>query len=241
MILYRCRRWTNGNPAHDGVAGRRSSQRRRSEPAHPRLEQLEQRLTPTNFATTTTVAVSITPNIAARTATETVTAAVTNNDPSGPPVTSGGVLFNVNDILVGGALNSSGQTSASFTLPLSATGRSQTIEAAYDGATVGANTFQSSVLLTPAYLNALNALFPANVTFLPPAVSQSSLPVTAYATYFGESDDVTLLFVPVDFNYVDPGTVQNFTILGFTLPGSASVKLFAPLGPLANSVSNELL
>ncbi len=107
---------------------------------------------PTTFNTTTNVALSITPSFFARTATETITATVTQAGTT-TPVTSGNVSFNVNGQTGTAALNSAGQASFTTTLPLYAVADNQTLQAFYAGATVGSDTFNSSVFLSPVYLN----------------------------------------------------------------------------------------
>ncbi|HTU90485.1 MAG TPA: hypothetical protein VMF69_10460 [Gemmataceae bacterium] len=237
MTLLRWLREVKGKLAGGGSHGRRSTPAQRVAATRPRLEELEERLTPTTYDTITNAAISITPNFSARTASETITATVTNNTSGGPSVTAGNFSVNVNNMLnVNGTLNSSGQGSLTFTLPLVAVAVPQTIEVYYGGATVGANTFNPSVLFSPVYLNAMNAFLPSTITFVPPALSQSSLPVSPFGTHNGESDDVAF----IDFNYIDPGTMQTFTLFGFTLPGSFSSNLLAPFETAVAS-STQLL
>ena len=218
----------------------RSTTAQRAATARPRLEHLEDRLAPTTFSTTTNVAISITPSFLARTATETITVSVTQAG-TATPVTSGNVAFNVNGQTGSVALNSAGQASFTTSLPLYAVASNQSLQAFYAGATVGSNTFNSSVFLSPVYLNVLNALFPSNITFVGPPLSQSSLPINPYGSYNGESDNVTVVFIPVDFNYVDPGTIQTFNLFGLTLSGSLSSTVFAPFEVFYNSLNIQLL
>jgi hypothetical protein len=243
MTLFSWLRKINRKLARGGNPGCRNTPAQRIAAARPCLEELEERLTPTTYDTITNAAISIAPNFGARTATETITAIVTNNDPNGPTPTAGNFSVNVNDTLnVNGTLKNfvnSGQGSVTLTLPLIAVAVPQTLEVYYGGATVGANTFNASVLFTPVYLNALNAFAPSNVTFLPPALSQGSLPVSPYGTHIGESDNVAFV-LPIDFNYVDPGTIQSFSILGLNLPGSLSASLFASIESSVSS-STQLL
>jgi hypothetical protein len=228
MILFSRSRKINRMPAQRSTAVR------------PRLEQLEERLTPSTYNTITSAAISIAPNFAARTATETITATVTNLDPNGPPVTAGNIGVNVNNTVVaGGPLNSSGQASVTITLPLFAVAVPQTLEVFYGGATVGSNTFNSSAFFSPVYLNLLNVFFSSNVTFVGPYYSQQSIPIGPYGTYNGETD--TINFFDIQFNYVDPGMIETFSILGIGFPGSFAARLFAPLESSASASGIQLL
>jgi hypothetical protein len=218
----------------------RSTTAQRVVTARPCLEDLEDRVIPTTFNTTTNVAVSITPSFFARTATETITATVTQAGTT-TPVTSGNVAFNVNGLTGTVALNSAGQASFTTALPLYAVAGNQSLQGFYAGATVGSDTFNSSVFLSPVYLNVLNALFPSNVTFVGPPLSQSSLPINPYGSYKGETDSVLLFFVPVDFHYIDPGTIQTFNLFGITFSGSLSAAVFAPYENFYNSLNIQLL
>jgi hypothetical protein len=206
----------------------------------PRLEELEERLTPTNYNTITSAAISIAPNFAARTATETITATVTNLNSNGPPITAGNIGVNVNNTVVaGGPLNSSGQASVTITLPSVAVAVPQTLQVYYGGATVGSNTFNSSAFFSPVYLNVLNEFLNANVTFVGPYYSQQSLPIGPYGSYNGETD--TINFFNIQFNYVDPGTIETFSILGIGFPGSFAARLFGPIESFASTANAQLL
>jgi hypothetical protein len=218
----------------------RSTTAQRPATAQPRLERLEDRLTPTTFNTTTNVALSITPSFFARTATETITATVTQAGTT-TPVTSGNVAFNVNGQTGTLALNNAGQASFTTTLPLYAVADNQSLQAFYAGATVGSDTFNNSVFFSPVYLNVLNALFPSNVTFVGPPISQSSLPINPFGSYNGETNSVLLVFVPVDFHYIDSGTIQTFNLFGITFSGSFSAAVFAPYENFYNSLNIQLL
>lgn len=234
MTLLSWLRKLNGKRADRGDHGGRSMA------ARPRLEQLEERLTPTNFDTITNVAISINPSLTSRTATETITATVTNNDVGGPTPNAGNVNFLLNNMpVIGVPVNSSGQAIANITLPLYAVAGPQTVQAFYGGTIGGTNNFNSSAFLSPVYLNVMNELFSSNITFVGPPLSQASLPVSPFGSYKGETDAVA--FFSIDFNYVDPGTIQTFTILGITLPGSLSGTLLAPIESFAISNSTQLL
>lgn len=236
MTLFSWLRKINGTLASNGNPSRRGTSAQRGAAPRPCLEQLEDRVTPTTFDTITNAAISITPNMATKTATETVTATVTQSGITPvTPVTSGSVAFNLNGQTGTGTLNSSGQATFTATLPLYAVATNQTLAAVYTGATTATDTFNSSIFLTPVYLNTLNGLFSSNITFTGPALNQTTLPITDLGTYKGESNDVTVVFLPIDFTYVDPGTIQDFTLLGFTLAGSLAPKLGSLFSSLAAS------
>lgn len=219
-----------GNPDRRGVA------------SCPCLEQLEDRVTPTTFDTITNVAINIAPSLGARTATETITATVTQAGATTPaPVTSGNVFFNVNGQTGTVGLNSAGQATFMTTLPLYAVASTQTPQAFYEGATTDTDTFNSSAFLSPVYLNVLNAIFPSNITFVGPPLSQTTLPINPYGSYKGETDNVSLFAIPIDFNYVDPGTIQTFNLFGLTLSGSFSGTLFAPFESFYISLATQLI
>lgn len=208
--------------------------------ARLRLEQLEDRLTPTPVNTVTNVAVSITPNLFAGTATETVTATEYIQGAGRLPGVP--IFFNVNGmtgtVRAGPSGSSGGQASFTITMPLFAVAMPQTVEASFLGID---GSYEPSTFLSPVYLNVLNAFFSSNVTFAGPPLSQSSLPINPYGSYNGESDNVNLFGIPVDFHYVDPGTIQSFTLFGLTLPGSFSAALFAPYENFYNSLNIQLL
>lgn len=236
MTLFGWLRKINGTLARSGNPERSNTSAQRRAAARPCLEQLEDRVTPTTFDTITNAAISIAPNMTTKTATETVTATVTQSGITPvTPVTSGSVTFNLNGQTGTGTLNSSGQATFTTTLPLYAVATNQTLAAVYTGASSDSDTFNSSIFLSPVYLNTLNGLFSSNITFTGPALNQTSLPITDLGTYKGESNDVTVAFIAIDFSYVDPGTIQDFTLLGFTLAGSLAPKLGALFTNLATS------
>lgn len=242
MTLFSSLRKLNGKFARSGDSCPRSAKAQTGAAARPRLEQLEDRVTPTTFNTITNLAINIAPSIGARTATETITATVTQAGVTPvTPVTSGNVFFNVNGQTGNATLNSAGQATFTTTLPLYAVASTQTPQAFYQGATVGSDTFNSSAFLSPVYLNVMNAILPSNITFVGPPLSQTTLPINPYGSYKGETNNVNLFFVPVDFNYVDPGTIQTFTLLGLTFSGSFSGTLFAPFESFYTSLNIQLL
>jgi hypothetical protein len=226
---------------NNGKLARRGDQRapeRRGATIRPRLEQLEDRVTPATIATTASVAVSITPNFAARTANETLTETVTQMGTT-TPVTTGTVAFNINNQTGTAGLNSSGQATFSISLPLYAVASNQTIRAYYEGATVGSNTFQPSNFLAPLYLNVMNAVFASQITYGTPT-GTTAFPAPFFSTG-GETNEVFVFGISVSFNYVDPGTLNTFTVFGLTAPGSLSGTLFAPVESAVASASSQIL
>jgi hypothetical protein len=208
----------------------------------PTLESLEDRITPTDFGTFTNVTVQIVPNMFNLTMTEKVTANVTVNgtfDPmtgaftpgTGPAVSSGMVLFNLNNQQQSANVNSNGQATATFNLPLLVLFTSQTLQASYEGATVGSNIFESSQFLAPLYTNFDNLIFVATLTFGTLSQQQQTGNPTmgvlpSFNTAQGETNNMGL----VSFNYDDPGTITTFQAFGFTFPGSLAFKVGA-FGP----------
>ena len=221
MNLFGWLREINGKQSQRGGQGGRDSPARPGATTQLLLECLEDRLAPTNFSTTTTVAISITPNCLARTAIETITATVTQQGTS-TPVTSGTVALNVNNQMSSAGLNGNGQAAFSVALPLFAVANNQTLQANYQGATVGSDTFSGSVFLSPVYLNVMTQLFPAQITFGTPTSTVS------FQSSGGETDDVSIFGFHLKFNYIDPGRISTINLLGFTFPGSFSTAFGIP-------------
>jgi hypothetical protein len=240
MSLFGWLRAINGKSGRHSGQGSRSVPERRGATVRPCLERLEDRLAPASVATTTSIAVSITPNALAHTANETITATVTQTGTT-TPVTSGNIGFNVNNQTGTAALNSSGQATFSVGLPLYAVALNQTVQVSYAGATVGTNTFVASSFLAPVYLNVMNAVFASQITFGTPPSTGTATPFTTFQSSGGETNDVSVFGISVKFNYVDPGTIQNFTALGITFPGSLSGTIFAPVESFVIQASNQLL
>jgi hypothetical protein len=218
-----------------------------------RLEQLEDRVVPSFMtATYTNATVSITPGF---TVTEKVTATVTNFPsfdssngqiipiPSGATApTQGTVLFNLNNMQQSATLNSNGQATATFQVPLLAFLTSQTLEVSYQGFTDSSgDIWVGSDFLAPLYKNWDNVLFPGTLTFnqlTPQQVyaedissfqnpSGQATTLTPYNTAQGEKDTIKTPIGSVTFNYVDPGTISTISALGMTLPGILAVRLGA--------------
>jgi hypothetical protein len=195
------------------------------------LEELESRLTPASVGTYTQAVVQINPNFFLGTATETITATVTNapvfnpftgvTTPAGTGTPTGTVLFNLNNQLMSAGLNSSGQATVSFTVPLKTLLTSEHLRIQYLGS--GTNPGQSSEFTAPLYTNFDNIIFPATLTFgqLTPQQVQPTVTagqITALRldnTAQGMKEDYTLF----SFQYTDPGVISNVTFLGITLPG----------------------
>lgn len=194
---------------------------RKEATVQPRLEHLEDRLALSALNTTTNVAISISPNFFGLSATETVTATVTQQGTS-TPVTNGNVAFNVNNQTGTAALNGNGQATFSATLPLFAVATNQTLQASYQGGTSGSDTFNASAFLAPVYLNNNNQIFPAQITFGTPTSA------TLFQSSGGETDALSYFGLPLKFNYIDPGRVSSIDWLTFTLPGSDSVFFGVP-------------
>jgi hypothetical protein len=219
----------------------RSTPKHREVTTQLRLEHLEERLTPTTFNTTTNAAVSISPNFFARTANETITATVTQGG-TNALVTSGNVAFNIN-----GQTGDSGaqQRRAGKLHDYAAlVRRRQQPDAAgfLRGCNCRLRHFQQQRFsLAHISHNILNALFPSNITFVGPPTSQSSLPINPYGSFNGETNSVLLVFVPVDFHYVNPGTIQTFDLFGITFSGYFSAAVFAPYEFFYNSLNIQLL
>jgi len=219
----------------------------------PILEFLEDRITPADFGTYTNVTVQIIPNLFNLTVTEKVTANVTVNgtfDPithaftpgTGPAVSTGKVLFNLNNQQQSASVNSNGQATATFTLPLLTLFTSQTLDAQYKPVPLSApplpeeNIFEPSEFLAPLYTNFDNLIFVATLTFgtLTPQQQTATIDPTtheftalpSFNTAQGESNNMGVL----NFHYDDPGTITTFEVFGFTLPGSLAFKVGA-FGP----------
>jgi hypothetical protein len=226
-----------GKMARSGDHTGASTPAQRDMTARPRLEPLEDRLTPATFDTMTNVAISITPNFLARMATETITATVTQAGTT-TPVTTGTINFNLNGQTGTAALNSSGQATFTTTLPTYAVAGNQTLNAVYAGATdASGNVFNSSMFLSPVYLNVMNAVFASQITFGTPPTATFS---PSFNSAGGESD-MLAFFIPIKFNYVDPGTIQTFSVFGLSLPGSLSGTLFAGVESFVASSTGQLL
>ena len=221
MNLFGWLREVNGFLARRRAQGSQSAPVQRGATIQPRLECLEDRLALNNFLTTTNVAISITPNVLTRTANETITATVTQQG-TATPVTNGTVAFNVNNQTATAGLNSNGQAAFSVALPLFAVANNQTLQANYQGATVGPDTFSGSVFLAPVYLNVWNQLFPAQIAYGTPTSSVS------FQSSGGETDDVSIFGFHLKFNYIDPGRINTINFLGFTFPGSFSEAFGVP-------------
>ncbi len=232
MTLLGWLRESNGKRSQGGNLSRRRTT------ARPRLEELEDRVTPAEINTVTNVTINITPNFLSRMATETVTATVTQSGTT-TPVTSGTVAFNLNSQKATVALSPTGTATFSTSLPLYAVVANQTLAAVYSGGMIGSDELGISGVISPVYLNVLNAALPAQITFGTPP--NSIAPPIIFNSASGETNTVSLFSFPIKFNYIDPGTIDTFTILGFTLPGSFSSTVFGGLQSVIVSASNQLI
>lgn len=209
MTLFGRLRKINGKPA------------RKEATVQPRLERLEDRLALTAFNTTTNVAISISPNFFGLSATENITATVTQQGTT-TPVTNGSVAFNVNNQTGTAGLNGNGQATFSVTLPLFAVATNQALQVNYQGGASGSDTFNPSTFLAPVYLNWDNQFFPATITYGTPTSA------TLFQSSGGETNALSYFGLPLKFNYIDPGRVSSIDWLTFTLPGSDSVFFGVP-------------
>jgi len=142
------------------------------------------------------------------------------------------VLFNLNNQQQSVNVDSNGQGTATFTLPILTLFTSQTLQASYEGATLKSDIFESSQFLAPLYTNFDNLIFVATLTFgtlshqqqtgtFNPTTGVFILP--SFNTAQGESNNMGVL----NFHYDDPGTITTFEDFGFTLPGSLAFKVGA--------------
>ncbi|HTU22792.1 MAG TPA: Ig-like domain-containing protein [Gemmataceae bacterium] len=219
MILLRWLREVNEKLLSRGNRDSRRPPAQRDATARPVLEHLEDRVVP-SVDTTTNIAIAITPNFLGHTATETITATVTQSN-TNTPVTAGSVGFIVNNQPASVPVNSNGQATFSLSLPLSAVATNETVLVAYSGTLTitpsGPDGFLPSGVLSPVYLNLMNELLPSHITFATPENALSNAFVLS--SIGGETDAVSLLFLPIDFNYGDPGVILSMKIGELTLPG----------------------
>jgi hypothetical protein len=211
----------------------RSGPARYRSAASPRLEELESRLAPFGlFQSYLNASVQIIPNLSSFTVTENVTATVV--DYMGPlgvspvPVTGGTVYFNLNNQLQQTQVDSNGQATATFKVPLFELFSTQLLTLQSYGGTSEAfpSYFRAypSYFMAPLYRNFDNFLFPANVTF--PwqnsgyFASDFRLPTNSAN---GETDNFGLF----SFQYSDPGVITSMELFGRQLPGIFAAALGA--------------
>lgn len=211
-------------------------------PISLRLEELEARQTlSATIATATNASLQIIPNLSAFTVTEKVTVTVTNaptyfplsgtteSVPPGTPPPSGTVFFNLNNQQKQAQLDSNGQATATFTMPLLVFFTSQELTAQYAGASITSPsvlTYQGSTFNAPLYLNFDNLLLGSNVTFNALSTQTSTSPLPPYNTAQGETDN----FGPFSFQYADPGLITGVQAFGHEFPGIYAAA-FGAYGP----------
>ncbi len=255
MFLHKLTDWLRKRPEV------KTSKTRSS--ARLRLEELEDRVVPSfTTATYTDATVQITPGL---TVTETVTVKVTPFQgfdsstgqitpiPTGATApTNGTVLFDLNGQMQSATLNSNGQATATFQVPLLAFLTSQFLEAQYLGSSNSTgDVWQESTFFAPLYKNWTNVLTAGTLTFnqlTPQQVyaeeisvfqNPSGMPTTLVPSHTaqGEKDTIATPVGPVTFNYVDPGTIDTISALGMQFPGILALQLGAYNGipPLSSS------
>lgn len=215
----------------------------------PRIEELESRWAPSGsglypdqtppYTTVTNASVQIIPNLASMTVTEKVTATVSNAPewtgvylaavPPGTPNPNGNVHINLNNQQRTLSLDSNGQATTTFTIPLFGFMTPQELTVQYLGGyenPSGVLTYRPSYFNAPLYMNFDNALLPANLTFTPLSSQQTYLgsgSLPPYTSANGETDDFGLF----SFLYADPGIIESMQILGLQLPGIFAAELGA--------------
>lgn len=248
------------------LRGRSAAKKPQSRPSDRlRLEELEDRLVPSTISTYTDASVHITPGL---TVTETVTATVTPFQGFNPSTgqitaiptgatapTSGTVLFNLNNQMQSATLNSNGQATATFKMPLLAFLSSQALAVDFLGTsdTTTENVWQGSGFFAPIYKAFTNVFFPAELTFnqLTPqqvyalqissfqnssTTSPGPTTLSPFYTVQGEKDNFGLFA----FNYTDPGDIDTVTVGNSTLPGIFALMLEAYSGlPSPSSSSSK--
>ncbi len=248
MFLHKLTDWLRKRPEVKTPKARSS--------ARLRLEELEDRVVPSfTTATYTNATIQINPGF---TVTETVTAQVTpfpafNFTPGSPgtnPIptgatnpTGGKIFFSLNNLQQSATVNSNGQATATFQVPLLAFLTSQTLGIQYQGFTDGSgNTWDQSTFLAPIYKNWDNVLVASTITFnqltpqqvyaqdfqewsTNPSSSSNITGLNPYYTAAGEQS--AYLGGAIVFNYIDPGIINSVTALGINFPGSVALQLRA--------------
>jgi hypothetical protein len=210
----------------------------------PVLEPLEQRLTPAGISTYTNASIALTPNFFAGSVTEKVTAIVspvqhtfspgqpyTVTALGGPTPDGGTVFFGLNNQQQKAQLNSQGQATATFTLPLFSMVGGQMLTLQYEGFyadSTSSNTFFGSNFNAPVYLSFYNLLLPSTITFntftpwgAPYSPDTGPLSLQQSNSSQGETNSFSF----ITLYYTDPGTVSSIQFGGFNLPGSLAAAL----------------
>jgi hypothetical protein len=206
----------NARPERGGNHDGRTTPAQRSATTEPRLEQLEDRLAPATFGTITDVTIWTNPSFSEH-GIERLTAHVAQAG-TNAAVTSGNVVFSVNNIPIASVpLDSSGFAQIDTPMPLSALARNQTVQAVYEGAAVGTNTFSNSVFSSPVFLNVWNALVTTFIDFPGGPLTQPAVPGGPIDTNNNGENNALLFFqLPsptgeffVIIHYVDPGVIAG--------------------------------
>ncbi|HEY7327826.1 MAG TPA: hypothetical protein VH592_09315 [Gemmataceae bacterium] len=215
----------NAMPKRSGNHDRPTTPAQRSATTQPRLEQLEDRLAPATFGTVTDLTMWINPSFSEM-GIERLTAFVTQAG-TNAPVTSGNVVFSINNIPVGTAkLTSTGFAQIDTAVPKSALSTTQTVQAVYEGATVGTNTFSSSGFVSPVFLNVFNTLVTSFINFPGGPLNPSNPSVNANGSNSNLGQNDALLFFQqpsptgdffVIVHYMDPGVITSIMSFSPTL------------------------
>jgi hypothetical protein len=244
MILHKLTDWLRTRPEVKTPRTRSSTRLR--------LEEFEDRVVP-SFTTLTypNASIQITPGF---TVTEKVTVSVTpfgeynsttgvtTPPPTNTPPPGGTVLLNLNNMQQSATLNSSGQATVTFQVPILAFLTSQSLEISYEGFTdASLNQWLPSTVFEPIYKNWDNVIMSSTITFNQPTPQQGSAPngnsLIPFGTVAGEKDSI--FGGLVTFNYADPGNIETITALGLTLPGSFALNLNAYAGFSTASASSS--
>jgi hypothetical protein len=208
MNLFVWLRKISGMQARGGNRPRRNRPAQRSATTRPCLEPLEDRLTPSTFDTVTNAFIWTNPSNSER-GIERITAVVTQAG-TGAPVTNGNVVFSVNGNAIATVpLNSSGYAQIDIAQTPSALSSTQTVQASYQGATVGADTINASAFSSNVYLNMWNAMSTSFISFAGPAGSGDI--ENDDCLFFNSPSPTGQPFLLVQ--YVDPGMIA--AVMGF--------------------------
>jgi hypothetical protein len=111
-------------------------------------------------------------------------------------------------------------------VPKSALSTTQTVQAVYEGATVGTNTFSSSGFVSPVFLNVFNTLVTSFINFPGGPLNPSNPSVNANGSNSNLGQNDALLFFQqpsptgdffVIVHYMDPGVITSIMSFSPTL------------------------